>query len=96
MSQRTQDKVREFKDRVLKALKETRDEESKSTYVLVKTRNVQALSTGLGVIINMEANTKVKEMLLDLKAGLDWVIENNSIAPAEAARVKRKNDAKSA
>lgn len=92
MTPGTQDKVREFAVKLTKLMKETQTQETNSPFVLVKARNLQALSSGLnGTVEHIEdiETQTLREMLLGFKAGLDWIIENKTISAQEAERLTK-------
>ncbi|MDG6956182.1 MAG: hypothetical protein JRN54_06330 [Nitrososphaerota archaeon] len=69
--------MEETAERITKTLKEARDEESRATYILVKTKAVKGLSAGLGDAIDEMADGEAKEILLHVKGGLDWMWRRN-------------------
>ena len=81
--------------RIEELLKEARDEESDSTYIIVRAKSLQTLSNGLrGVIgdVGEIDNEALKEALGNIKAGLDWIIEHKSTSWSESEVNKVKAD----
>jgi hypothetical protein len=87
----TDDKIDEARERIIKFFKEAQEEESKTTFVMVKTKTLHGLSTALSDATEMVENETAKEILLTIKAGLDWIVENRVISPEKVRTLKQEH-----
>lgn len=89
---KSREKVEKLAQRITKTLEEMQEEESDQTHVLVRAKNLRALSNGLRGIIDETDDERLREMLSNIKAGLDWIVENKSItlSEPEVERLKAK------
>ncbi len=85
MTKKSQAKARKLREGIIDALKKLHDEDSASTYVVVKTKSMQNLSSALNNAIEKLGEGTVKEMLLNVKASLDWMVENKSVSLEDKA-----------
>ena len=90
MSHKYRDKIAETAEEIAKVLKEVDEPESRTTYILIETKMIQGLSSGLGDAILKVEDEAAKEVLLQVKAGLDWLVENESFPLNEVVKREKQ------
>lgn len=91
MSQKSRDKVKEIRARVEEALRKLENERSEGRYLLVKEESLRALTNILKDAVDKLNPGTVKEALLDVEAGMQWMIKNaESIGPEEKRILQRE------
>lgn len=90
MPHKYKDKVEETTERITKMLKEGNEEEPSATYILIKTKIVRGLAAGLGDAIDKMTDGEAKEILLHVKAGLDWMADKESYPLDEVINYEKR------